>query len=74
MLGWTKPVLHSHTSESDLPVDHPDQPPSKKCFHSLYKQKHLKTNQWSDSSFQMKHLEFINMYHFTVFHRIHLDV
>lgn len=45
ILGWIKPVLHSHPSKSDLPPDQPDQPPSKKCLRSLFEQKHLKTIQ-----------------------------
>lgn len=57
------------------PASWPTWPASlKKCLRSLFKQKDLKTIQWNDSSFQIKHLEFINMYHFTGFRMIHLDV
>lgn len=45
-----------------------------KRLHSLFEWKYFKTIQWNDSSFQIKHLEFINTYHFTRFSMIHLDV
>lgn len=74
ILAWIKPVLCSLPSKSDLSPDQPDQLPSKKCHHSLFEQNHLKTIQWNDISFQIKHLEFISMNHFTGFSVIHLDV